>query len=189
MVEISFGLSTTICLKLTLTFASSILRVPKAVYWNCRLYDKAWGNKTYKMIQGDFCSKRGSLRDTAPVHPSCNKNIFPIVTFFYPNQRIGNTIKGGECVVKMELGSKDQQNIDCINKLVKAIKKFKICKLAYTAHGMFNNNFVHRYNGTTLGLAGKWFDKAIKTWHEDYDRWIRALKYYSGYLTKLLILK
>ena len=59
---------------------ASSLRLEKNVFkFSCKLYKHAWGIKDIKINMGDFCSKRGSLKDTRPVLPSCDEHIFPAI--------------------------------------------------------------------------------------------------------------
>ena len=87
----------------------------------------------------------------------------------------------------MELGEKDEQNIDCINKVVDTIEKLKIDKLAYTTHGMFNANYWQRYNGTSF--LHRMLEESIKGHRDEYDDWLWSLKRGSGHITNLLIRK
>ena len=87
----------------------------------------------------------------------------------------------------MELGAKGEQNTDCIKDVVESIKQKKVDKLAYTTHGVLRVTTIGRYNGTTLGKAGKLFDTFIKDWHEKYDLWLDQLKTHYGLITQLLV--
>ena len=176
-----FLLQAVIYLFVASIFASTVVRLPSAIPWNCGIYDKAWGEKTYTLKQGDFCSKKGTLRDTSPVYPSCNKQVFPTITFYYPEDSRTNN-----CNVTMEFGAKDERNIDCISKVVESITKHRIDKLAYTTHGVFGIDFIKRYNGSSIGWFGRLFDKAIKKWHARYDRWLYKLSR-TNTLTRSLI--
>ena len=140
-----------------LNVASTVVRLPFAILWNCGIYDKAWGEKTYTLKQGDFCSKKGTLRDTSPVYPSCNKQVFPTITFYYPEDRRTNN-----CNVTMEFGAKDERNMDCISKVVDSITNNRIDKLAYTTHGVFGIDFIKRYNASSIGWFSFLFNKSIK---------------------------
>ena len=157
--------SITVCLTITCIRASSLFR--KEFRWKCELYDEAWEAKTYTMQKGDFCSY--GLH--APVWPSCQEKIFPIIAFSYPK----NGIETERCVVKMELGSKNRQNIDCINKVVESINTMPVDKrkLVYTSHGFFEVSKLTKYNITFPGMLSQ--DK-IDTWYKKQHSWIRDMR-------------
>ena len=94
---------------------SSIRYDKNMIIWRCTLYEEAWGTDDITIHLGDFCSKRGLARDINPVFPSCDEHIFPVVTFFYSDSFDSNLKK---CKVKMSLGRKSKENINCINRVV-----------------------------------------------------------------------
>ena len=152
--------------------------LPNFIEWRCELYDKAWGVTVHKIRKGDFCSKQGFLRDYKPIFPSYNKNIFPVVTYFFRTYDY--------CVIEMALGADAPQNIRCINGVVHELKKNMNGKekwIIYSTHGLFANDFTKRYNTTMFGRSSsKHSRKVIREkrvkWHNEYASWIRDLKMY-----------
>ena len=145
------------------SLASTGSIVPHITKWSCVLYDKAWGATVYKIKKGDFCSKEGFLRDRRPVLPSCNKMIFPVVTFYFYG--------GDECDVTMSLGAKSPQNVKCINKVTgpRKIENGKEIWIIYATHGLFRNSVSTRYNWTIVA-------EGTKKYYEYYNAWLATLK-------------
>ena len=125
---------------------ASSLRIENNVFkFSCKLYKQAWGIKDIKINMGDFCSKRGSLKDTRPVLPSCDKHIFPSIEFFSQEKYQAKK----KCVVNMRLGKTSKENINCVNQIVGRHNSFDNKKelwIIYTTHGHRGADVIKRYN-------------------------------------------
>ena len=149
---------------------SSIRYDKNKIIWRCTLYEKAWGTDDITIHLGDFCSKRGLVRDINPEFPSCNVQMFPVVTFFYSDS-FGSNLK--KCKVKMKLGRKSKENINCINRVVglNANLNEKEHWLIYASHGLFRADPSERYNRTSFGSVGK-----LRGYHKEQLHWVKLLK-------------
>ena len=136
---------------------ASSVRIEKNVFkFSCKLYKHAWGIKDIKINMGDFCSKRGSLKDTRPVLPSCDKHIFPSIEFFSQEKYQAKK----KCVVHTRLGKTSKENINCVNQIIGLHNSFgnkKELWIIYATHGHRGALAIKRYNGTTWGVFGSMF--------------------------------
>ena len=176
------GLNPSLIVDLLITFSRGITfgHAANDVFkWQCKLYDDAWGPTVHNIQKGDFCSKKGFLRDTDPFWPSCNKMMFPTVIFSYPDPDI-EIIKIKNCTVNMALGSKDKQNLKCIGKIVDSLNRMDDTdrRLVYTTHGLLSGlaGYIQRHNGTNIEFIDKLLGNDIRALNEKYKRWLHLLQ-------------
>ena len=111
-----------------------------------------WGDATHTIYKGDFCSDSPSYEGKLDaVAITCDKKIFPVITFSWIETSGSNNIAGRfpgpsritkdqkVCNVIMANGQNDTHNLECIKLVIRSQDSGKMIDwLIYIAEGLAN---------------------------------------------------